>query len=133
MGLTVASDRRRARRAVTSRPCLLVCWALTVIVVSGPAQATERLAEVSDQEMLELGRKVIALQVAIRDPTARSALAAVTDLGLDSRYYVMVRGWLSIQLEGDLSIASARGDAVPAEVQARIEFLRRAIRAIDLE
>jgi len=50
-----------------------------------------------------------------------------------ARYYVMVRGWLSLQLQGDLSIAAAKQGEVSPKIEARIEFLERAIRAIDLE
>lgn len=60
-------------------------------------------------------------------------MEAVIDLGLDSRYYVMVRGWLSMQLAGDRSIANAQGASVSSKVRARIAFLEKAIRAIDLE
>ena len=88
---------------------------------------------IDDEQALGLGRKVFAVQMAIRDPGAQGAMDAITDLGLDSRYYVMVRGWLSQQLAGDLSIANASGDTAPERVHQRIEFLQRAIRAIDLE
>ena len=81
----------------------------------------------------ELGRKVLDLQEAIRRPAAPSAMAAVTALGFDSRYYVMVRGWLSQQLEGDISILEANKERTPREVKERIEFLKKAIRTIDLE
>ena len=58
---------------------------------------------------------------------------AVTDLGHDQRYYVMVRGWLTAQLEGDRSILAAAGEQTPREVMERITFLEKAIRAIDQE
>jgi hypothetical protein len=86
-----------------------------------------------DHAALQLGRKVLDLQEAIRTPSAPCAMAAVTALGLDSRYYVMVRGWLSQQLKGDISMLEANQDRTPNEVKERIEFLKKAIRAIDLE
>jgi hypothetical protein len=62
---------------------------------------------------------------------------AVTKLGHDQRYYVMARGWLSYQLQGDLSILEASKeqtrDPVKDRVKDRISFLRKAIQAIDLE
>lgn len=87
----------------------------------------------ADREALELGRRVLAVQAALADPEAPDALAAISALGLDSRHYTMVRGWLMQQLLGDLSIAEANPGDIPPRIEQRIEFLQRAIRAIDLE
>jgi len=97
---------------------------------TGPAEAT---SVTEDEDALELGRKVLALREAIRNPGAPDAMKAVTDLGLDQRYYVMVRGWLAYQLRGDRSIRDASGEQTPRAVRQRIAFLEDAIRAIDLE
>ena len=70
---------------------------------------------------------------AIQNPGMPNAMQAVTDLGHDQRYYVMVRGWLSYQLQGDMSILDASREQTRDEVRARINFLEKAIRAIDLE
>ena len=86
-----------------------------------------------DEEALELGRKVLAIQAAIENPEARDAMGAITDLGLDARHYMMVRGWLSEQLRADRSVRDAYQGQAPARIEERIEFLQRAIRAIDLE
>ena len=71
--------------------------------------------------------------MALNDPAAPDAIDAVKALGLDTRYYVMVRGWLSMQLAGDRGIANAHRDSMPPHIRERIDFLERAIRAIDLE
>ena len=86
-----------------------------------------------DEEALRLGRNVLAVRAAIQNPGAPDALQAIVELGSDSRYYVMVRGWLSLQRQGDLSILDASGSEANPEIQARVEFLEKAIRAIDLE
>lgn len=86
-----------------------------------------------DQSALELGRKVLAIQGAIERPQAPGSMDAVRDLGLDHRYYVMVRGWLDYQLKGDRSIRDARRESSPPTVRDRIAFLEKAIRAIDLD
>lgn len=85
------------------------------------------------QAALELGQRVAAVREAIQHPEAPDALAAIIELGLDQRYYVMVRGWLAWQLQGDLSIASASHDQPPDNISARIKLINEAIRAIDLE
>ena len=81
----------------------------------------------------ELGRRVDAVRWAIGNPDDPKAMEAIRDLGLDSRYYTLVRGWLRMHLEGDLSIAAASGEHTPAAVSKRIDFLQQAIREIDLE
>jgi hypothetical protein len=86
-----------------------------------------------DQQALELGRKVLAVQRALEHPQEAESLEAVKALGLDSRYYVMVRGWLSEKLRGDQSIRDASKEGTPQKIKDRITFLEKAIRAIDLE
>ena len=76
-----------------------------------------------DEEAQQLGWQV----------RAAGAMRAITDLGTDSRYYTMVRGWLHEQLKGDRSIVAAAGAGVKPRLEARIRFLEKAIRAIDLE
>jgi hypothetical protein len=98
---------------------------------SKPAKAAPISKE--DQAALELGRKVLAVRKAIQNPKAPNAMKAVTDLGLDQRNYVMVRGWLSYQLQGNMSILDTTKDRTPDKVKERISFLKKAIRAIDLE
>ena len=85
------------------------------------------------QTALELGRKVLAVREAIQNPGMPNAMQAVTDLGHDQRYYVMVRGWLLYQLQGDMSILDANKGQTRDEIKTRINFLEKAIRAIDLE
>ena len=112
---------------------ILATVALTIIASASPAMGAEQASERCDADASALGRKVLAVQAALAGPTAPGAADAIKALGLDSRYYVMVRGWLSMQLAGDRSIANARGDATPRHIQERIDFLEQAIRAIDLE
>jgi len=88
---------------------------------------------IEDQAALELGYRVQAVREAIQHPEAPHALEAITDLGRDQRYYVMVRGWLTYQRQGDMSIVAARRGQAPEHIHARIRFLDQAIRAIDLE
>ena len=112
------------RRAdVLSKYSVLLCVVL--------AAHAGRVAAMTDVEAMELGYKVAAVKVAIQDPAAPGAMRAITSLGHDQRYYVMVRGWLTYQLQGDRSLLEASPDQM--EVRARVDFVQRAIRAIDLE
>ncbi len=94
-------------------------------------QGTGPLTE--EQTALALGRRVLAVSEAIRNPAAPGAMEAITELGHDQRYYVMVRGWLSYQLQGDMSLLEASGGQPGDQLRMRIEFLREAIRVLDLE
>ena len=86
-----------------------------------------------NDEARQLGLKVQAVGDAILDPESPDAMRAVVDLGTDSRYYTMMRGWLAQQLEGDRSIVAAAAAGSRPRIEARIRFLEQAIRAIDLE
>jgi hypothetical protein len=107
--------------------------ALLFAIISSTGSITHAETGTGDNTAMELGRKVLAVRQAIQSPGEAGAMQAVTDLGHDQRYYVMVRGWLTFQLEGDRSILAAAGEQAPHEVRERIIFLEKAIRAIDLE
>ena len=105
-------------------------FSVIILSISGFAAASDMTEH---RAALELGHKVLAVREAIQNPGMPNAMQAVTDLGHDQRYYVMVRGWLSYQLQGDMSILDANRGQTRDEVRARINFLEEAIRAIDLE
>jgi hypothetical protein len=82
---------------------------------------------------MDLGYRVAAVREALQNPGAPGSMQAVTDLGHDQRYYVMVRGWLMYQLRGDMSLLETTHDLNQDALRVRIAFIQRAIRAIDLE
>ena len=85
------------------------------------------------KEALRVGRVVLAIRDVMDNPNLPNAMKTVVELGTDSRYYVLVIGWLNEQLRADQSIIEARRDDVPTKISERVLFLKRAIRAIDLE
>jgi hypothetical protein len=89
--------------------------------------------ELTDADAMELGYKIAAVNESLQNPEAPGALQAITDLGHDQRYYVMVRGWLMFQLQGDMSLLESTRQQGLDQVRARVDFILRAIRAIDLE
>lgn len=103
-----------------------------MLCLSGAA-AEAGVPAVCDAAALELGRQVLSASAAIRNPHAPGAMQAITGLGTDSRYYTMVRGWLAMQLKGDQSIVAAGEPDERPDIEARISFLKQAIKAIDLE
>lgn len=92
--------------------------------------ATINLSE-QDVEALKLGKQILAIQDALNNPTDPNSIHKVTALGWDQRYYVMVRGWLVQRLQADQSAYT--GSQAQTNLGERIEFLKLAIRAIDLE
>lgn len=106
---------------------MLRALAFLLCLVGAPALAG------AEDEARGLGLKVQAAGEAILDPESPGAMRAVTELGTDSRYYTMMRGWLAQQLEGDRSIVAAAAAGSRPRIEARIRFLEQAIRAIDLE
>lgn len=97
-----------------------------------PSQALALAQSSLQAEQQELGAMVQALQQAIASPSPEQ-LEVIARYGTDSRYYVMVRGWLVQELSGIESQLAAHGDGAPETMRAKAEHLRAAIRRIDLE
>lgn len=113
------------RNAVTGTVLTCSAWALAGTMTVAAAD--------NSMEACQLGKRVLSVGMAIRDLSTPNALKVITELGADSRYYTMVRGWLAMQLRGDLSIINAGKSGERPELEARVAFLKNAIRAIDLE
>ena len=90
-----------------------------------------------DQYALEVGRKVLDIKAALEKPEQPASIEAIKALGLDSRHYVMVRGWLVQELRSAKSWQETStyqtSPAYKNTTDQRINALRRMIRAIDLE
>lgn len=85
-------------------------------------------------ETLLLGEMVEKLQVAIKSPPTEEAMETIVFYGTDSRYYTMVRGWLTQEQLGLASqLSVSQPEKLRVQLQARADFLTRAIRAVDLE
>lgn len=85
-------------------------------------------------EDVRVGQMVEQVSHAIKHPDTDNAFETITQAGTDSRYYVMIRGWLMQELSGVQSQLNAtRDDTKKAAFQARVDFLQRAVRRIDLE
>ncbi len=60
-------------------------------------------------------------------------LDTIVKYGTDSRYYVMIRGWLVQELVGVESQFESANSPAQQNFKNRIAFLKKAIRRIDLE
>lgn len=115
----------------------LVVTVLMLATLSFSAEDEEATLSDQDRIALELGRQVIAVSSALKDPTRKEALTVVRELGTDSRYYVMVRGWVRQHIDmaesyRDTSLYRS-SEVRKKEVDSKIAALRRMLRAIDLE
>jgi len=106
----------------------MVCTVLALL-----CSTISNAAELTDADAMELGYKIAAVNEALQNPGAPGALQAIMNLGHDQRYYVMVRGWLMYQLQGDMSILQSTQLQQQPAISARVEFIQQAIRALDLE
>lgn len=101
-----------------------------------PAMATEP----TKSDEYAIGVMVKSLDNAIAHPSNES-LSIITNYGTDSRYYVMIRGWLVQELQGAESQLDAYHSDVldnsqaeqKSKLQQKVDFLKQAIRRIDLE
>lgn len=85
-------------------------------------------------EQQRIGSMVQAIDTAIAAPGDPDSLATVTRYGTDTRYYVMIRGWLVQELRGvESQLEASRDPQLTVKFQQKADFLRAAIRRIDLE
>ncbi len=108
--------------------------ACSILVFSSLLAAKAVADEPIHSEEYTIGVMVKALDDAIQHPSDQS-LSTITNYGTDSRYYVMIRGWLVQERQGAKSQLSAyrKDDNHRAKLQQKVDFLQQAIRRIDLE
>lgn len=101
-------------------------------LLSGSALADNDLA--NNQQEYQIGVMVNAIDKAITDARPDS-LELIYQYGTDSRYYVMIRGWLIQELTGVQSQLDAHRpqDERRQQLEHKVNFLKQAIRRIDLE
>lgn len=101
-------------------------------LLSGSALADNDLA--NNQQEYQIGVMVNAIDKAITDARPDS-LELIYQYGTDSRYYVMIRGWLIQELTGVQSQLDAhrQQDEHRQQLEHKVNFLKQAIRRIDLE
>ncbi len=80
------------------------------------------------------GKMVSEVSQSISDIEREGALDSIAEYGTDTRYYILIRGWLKQELEGVESLLSvARDEEKKIALLKKKSFLERAIRRIDLE
>lgn len=111
----------------------LPCRAEASAEVATPINA-DAPKDLKQSEEYKIGVMVKAIALAIKTPEKQESLKTIARYGTDSRYYVMIRGWLSQVLRGTESQLDANRDPVrKAKIQQKVDFLKKSIRRIDLE
>jgi hypothetical protein len=95
-------------------------------------------SDISDVEKhskeYQIGIMVLAVSSAIAAPDKHASLDRIKQYGTDSRYYTMIRGWLTQELKGVQSqIRSGNETEMNSKFIQKSNFLKQAIRLIDLE
>ncbi len=108
----------------------VISLVLLSAILTLPVQAAAK----EQAEEYAIGVMVKSLDAAIALPSEAS-LNTISHYGTDSRYYVMIRGWLVQELQGVESQLSAyhQDDELKTRLQHKVDFLKQAIRRIDLE
>lgn len=86
----------------------------------------------------QIGVMVEAISDALTRPNDSESLVTISQYGTDSRYYVMIRGWLVQELAGvksqlDASQVSESNSENKQKFIDKVTFLQQAIGRIDLE
>lgn len=85
-------------------------------------------------EEYQIGVMIKMIEAAIQEPEKPESLETIAMYGTDTRYYVMIRGWLKQELAGVQSQNNARhNDDENSKFMQKEIFLAKAIRRIDLE
>lgn len=101
--------------------------ALLALVLSGCQNQGTR-------EEQRIGAMVQSIDTAIDAPQDPKSLMTLARYGTDTRYYVMIRGWLVQELGNvESQLEANRDPQLKARFQRKADFLRTAIRRIDLE
>lgn len=109
--------------------------AFTFLIPLSPVGSAEQTTEeIKQSEEYKIGTMVKAISAALHAPERPASLETIAKYGTDSRYYVMIRGWLIQERQGTQSqLESTRPRGKKEEFQQKVDFLNRCIRRIHLE
>lgn len=119
------------------RTLVLTAFAAATLLAPLALQGKEAAPPSPDQakaEALRIGRMVMAVDAALKAPEKPDSLETIARYGTDSRHYVMIRGWLMLELQGvESQWQATREPQLKERHHQKVLFLRKAIRRIDLE
>jgi len=117
------------------RPFLILLVSLCFIsAVSAAPRSLKTVDDYKNSEEFQIGVMVKRIQAALKAPERPASLKTIVKYGHDSRYYVMIRGWLAEELRAVESQLPGTRDAKRKQrFLAKQKLLKAAIRRIDLE
>ncbi|CAM3567068.1 hypothetical protein [Shewanella violacea] len=111
----------------------------TSLLSSIPVMAQEnQFYDEQSSQTYQIGIMIQAISAALAKPKDPDSLDTISRYGTDSRYYVMIRGWLVQELLGvqsqlDASHANEAESETKLKFIDKVTFLHEAIGRIDLE
>lgn len=116
---------------LTSKNILTI---LFICSISFVLTADELPKNLMVSEEYQIGVMVKMIETAIQEPEKPESLETIANYGTETRYYVMIRGWLTQELAGVQSQNQAsHNDDQNSKLMRKEIFLTKAIRRIDLE
>ena len=113
---------------------LQVLLLTTILAFALPVSAIQTTEHDDYVKAYEIGIMVQQFQLALAAPENANSLTTIKHYGTDSRYYSMIRGWLMQELNASESQLNASNEQLYIEkFQQKTDFLKQAIRMIDLE
>ncbi|AQS40344.1 hypothetical protein Sps_05275 [Shewanella psychrophila] len=108
------------------------------LLSSAPVMAQDNTFYDESSQTYQIGVMVEAISTALTKPEDPESLTTISQYGTDSRYYVMIRGWLIQELAGvqsqlDATKAHDSNSENKQKFIDKVTFLQLAIRRIDLE
>lgn len=120
------------RAVAITEPDLSAQQGVTDQGISGQSMADQSMAGQADEYLI--GEMVVAVGAAIDAPEQPESLDTIAFYGTDTRYYVMIRGWLKQVLSGVQSqLEATRDRSTKDQLQQQHDFLQASIQRIDLE
>ena len=107
---------------------------LCVFLLNYSSVFADRLSG-SSLSATKTGEIILQLAIAVENPSPDDAdLQIISQYGTDTRFYVLVRGWLNEykqMIESQLSVHQSPQHR--QQLEKRLAFIQKAIRRIDLE
>ncbi|WP_354624991.1 hypothetical protein [Psychromonas sp. MME2] len=108
--------------------CLLLCLSFYI----NSSNAAQIIDSENNNNTYQIGRMVQKIQIALDTFDEKQSLQIIVAYGTDSRYYMMIRGWLFQELVAvESQLYAAKKAQVKQAFQDKSNFLKKAIRAID--
>ncbi len=114
---------------------LLIIFLFVISIGIGvEAKEMSSVDRLEEDDICQIGLMVKSIQGALDNPVNNDSFETVIKYGHDSRYYNMISGWLKSELDGITNQhETTKEEALRQKHIIKIDFIKKSIRAIDLE